>query len=142
MLCQKDLSGTYIEHKIEEVLSLGHEATQAYKMKNKSDLSAIERFTPELQNHIKTELAPFCQFFDYFITDEDSEGSAYRYFDPPEGWKRDEDLGYFKEVNQKSIDWVDSTTLEERAEKHQIRYDKQNVPRISMWRGQVRVKDP
>ena len=48
LLNKKDLSGTYIEHRIDQVLALGHEATLQYKLK-KTDkkFNAIDRYTPE-----------------------------------------------------------------------------------------------
>lgn len=103
LLCKKDLSGSYVEHRIEEVLAMGHEATQAYKMKNHDGkFNAIDRFTPELQQHIKTELAPYCQFFDYFITDPNAK-RPYQFIEPPVGWKPDESIGYYKDVTQDAI---------------------------------------
>ena len=61
LLKTKDLEGRYIEHRIDQILDLGHEATQQYKMK-KTDgkFNAIDRFTPEQQKHVLTELGPFC----------------------------------------------------------------------------------
>ena len=58
---------------------------------------AIDRFSPELQSHIKTELATFCQFFDYFITDQSAD-NQYRFFEPPEGWVADPNIGFWKDV--------------------------------------------
>ena len=141
MLCQRDLSGTYIEHKIDQALALGHEATQAYKMKSHDGkFNAIDRFPPALQEHIKTELAPYCQFFDYFITDPDAD-NQYRFFEPPEGWKADPSLGNYKDETKRAIDEVDGTPVEYRASR-EVRYDSHIAPRVRLWTGKVRVKDP
>ena len=50
LLAKKDLSGTYVEHRIDEVLALGHSATQSYKLKPTDGKfqHAIDRFSPEL----------------------------------------------------------------------------------------------
>lgn len=115
LLAKKDLSGTYIEHRIDEVIALGHEATQAYKVKTTDGKFnvAMDRFTPELQNHVKTELASYCQFFGYF-NDSSNSDNQYQFFDAPEGWTADPNVGYFKDATKAAIDRVDGTTVEER----------------------------
>ena len=129
LLCKKDLSGTYVEHKIEEVLAKGHEATRSYAMKTTDGkFNAIDRFTPELQNHVKTELGPFCAFFDYFTTDTSKgmfggslemspvavgKGDS-QFFPPPRGLILDSELGNYRDATQQAIDLVDGMSLEER----------------------------
>ena len=100
LLCKKDLSGTYVGHRIEEVLALGHEATRSYAVKSSDGkFNAIDRFSPELQQLVKTELARYCQFFGYFKTTTNPD-DKYQFFDPPVGWTPDKSLGYFKNVTQ------------------------------------------
>ena len=115
LLAKKNLSGTYIEHRIEEVLAMGHEVTHAYKLKTTDGKFnvAMDRFTPELQRHVKTELANYCQFFGYF-NDSSNSDNRYQFFDPPVGWKADPNLGYFKDATKDAIDKLDGTTAEQR----------------------------
>ena len=99
LLAKKDLSGSYIEHRIDEALAMGHEVTQAYKVKTTDGKfnAAMDRFPPELQKHVKTELASYCQFFGYF-NDSSNADNKYQFFDPPEGWTADASVGYFKDA--------------------------------------------
>ena len=98
LLCKKDLSGSYVEHRIEEVLAWGHEVTRSYAVKaTDGKFNAIDRFSPELQQLVKTELARYCQFFGYFKTTTNLD-DKYQFFDPPVGWTPDKNLDYFKNV--------------------------------------------
>ena len=99
LLAKKNLSGTYVEHRIDEVLAMGHEVTQAYKVKTTDGKFNVtmDRYTLELQTYVKTELADYCQFFGYF-RDSSNTDNRYQFFDPPEGWTADPNLGYFKDT--------------------------------------------
>ena len=121
---------------------MGHEVTQAYKVKNTDGKfnAAMDRFTPELQNHVKTVLADYCQFFGYF-KDSSNEDDRYQYFDPPEGWTANPNLGYYKDVTQVAIDSIDGTTVEQR-KKDVYRFDSHYIPTGPLFPGEIKIKDP
>ena len=116
MLNVDDISGTYIEKRIDDVLALGHGATRVYNVKSTDGkFSKIDLFTPALQEHVKTELATYCEFFDYFKTGENgTAANEYQFFDRPANLKKQTDLNY-KKVSDESIKWNASMTDEERA---------------------------
>ena len=58
LLNVNDIKGTFVEKRIDEVLSLGHDVTTVYKLKSTDKkYSKMDLFTPELQAHVKSELA-------------------------------------------------------------------------------------
>mmetsp|Transcript_3787 Transcript_3787/g.6467 ORF Transcript_3787/g.6467 Transcript_3787/m.6467 type:complete len:175 (+) Transcript_3787:324-848(+) len=76
------LEGTYAEHRIKEVVGMGSKVTEVYKLKTATHkLNKIDRFAPELQEHVKSEIYDFCQFFGYF----EQEGSdvPFQFFPKP-----------------------------------------------------------
>ena len=113
ILCQKDLAGTYVEHRIDELIRMGPEATRSYKLKNTDGRMghAIDRYPHALQEHIKTELSDYCQFFGYFKT-ETNPDTSFQLFDPPQGWEPKPDLGYYKQATKEAVDFVDDTSIE------------------------------
>lgn len=70
LLNVEDISGTYVEKRIDDVLALGNSAAQVYELKSTDGKfnSKMDRFTPELQRYIKDSLDEYCQFFDYYHT--------------------------------------------------------------------------
>ena len=57
LLGQEDLSGTVIEKRIDEIVALGHGATQAYKVKTTDKkFNNIDKFTKDQQNYIISNL--------------------------------------------------------------------------------------
>ena len=57
LLGTNDLTGTVIEKRIDEVLALGHEATQVYKVKSTDKkFSNIEKFTKSQIDFILTNM--------------------------------------------------------------------------------------
>ena len=85
-------------------------------------------------------MAPFCQFFDYFITDASAD-NKYRFFAPPEGWVADPNLGNWKDATKEAVDQIDGTTVEQRKAKS-IQYAGNGPLAGDIWTGQIKIKDP
>lgn len=71
MLGETDLTGTVIEKRIDEVLSLGHNATKVYATKSTDKkFNNIDKYTQKQKDQITTNLHDYCQFFGYFFKKE------------------------------------------------------------------------
>lgn len=115
MLGVNDISGTNAERRVNEVIAMGHKATQStYKIKNTTlKLNAQgKRYNEKQQDLIKNRLAEFIHVFGYAKHPSMPENPT-GFFEYPAEHPMQKKFNSFKDINENMIEWAAALSEED-----------------------------
>lgn len=154
LLATRNVEGTNLEQRIDDVLAMGKSATQTYKMKKGQRAYAKDEdmYTDAQKELLFTKLHDFLVFFGFFeprTPEEEAVGNKWAMFEYPECCKKNKAnqkstikyCGYL-EANEQALDYLEGKTRQQKAEKQWVVKNGRTFSVFHKTRNDIRFLDP